>query len=1396
MADSGDNQFQSPANSFRFAFGGVNTRDVPDALPPGKYSVAQNIRSTGSNSIRTRPGYTTLYQAGSNAVTDIRGYSTLLTDSLPRFLSRDANGGVWLDNGSSVGNLAGNAGYGASLITFRPSESPQSWMYIGAEGDYQKFSAPDANNVVTQYKVGIAEPQNQVEACPLARQFIYFGGGNYNLSGNTTGSIAGITRLNDNTGVALLDPAGGAGAGRYSVQVGNNANAAYQSGMLVTIGANLAPLVEDVIPPIKGNLNIAAIQYVSGNNGNCVIVPTQMPLGSETPGAEQLGSLRRGALVKIGGTETVFVQGLIEGPNSLFAFTASTNNTWTAGANLTGIPTIIVNGNPSSPANQNISSTGVSANFTTGIGAITQTLPTSPFAMPMFGGVYPQESDYVHVPLQVSDPTQLVQILILFNVDGNNFTNNVFYYTVRPSDFANVLSGNQTVLGSILQAAENEIIGNLAPAGSSPPAQGSTGNSQWIEIAFPVSSLSRLGDDQSRSLANCNAMQIQVNTANNITVGLGDVYIGGGAAPDTGNNGSPYMYQCVPLSSLTGVRGNPTPVMRYGCVARRQPVYIKTSALNNAYDPQIDTWEVFRYGGSVTSYRFVGTTPVGVDFTDTSYDAAAESGDVLPIDNTEPWPSIDVPYRANNAAAVGPFLTIPGNNNAFPSTITRWLPGTLVQVGGQEAYTLRSRPTSLGANNGYLFHFEECLNTGNQNSVFVLEPNVARQTLPYLWGPNEQGYMFGCGDPLRPGVLQWCKAFTPDSVPTAYDLELCPPSEPLLGGEVLSGVSLVASSLRWWALYFQSGGNPLYSQVEVPVGRRLAAPFGKCNDGKLLYFWATDCIAATAGTGAAISLTDTDLYNLFPHGGSSGNNVVRGSITFYAPDYSRAATFRISVREGIIYALYQDSNGIPRVLIGEIRGEVIAWSTDAYADSMTAVYSIEQPKGTLELAPSLYPAVVMGSNAGRIFKFQDFTGDNNNGITAKVGTPEWNGGDFRSDELWGDQYVDVVAPAGMTVTPVYQGNSVCNSTVIAASNNRQFVPVSLAGGQLLNFLGLDLTWTDYAGNQATPTRLHGWQPSFIQKPETTQDRFGDWYDFGQASYVRGLILHADTFGQNKNISVRNADNNALMQFSGGPAPGIINHNNEQQIAYYFTPFVAHMLRDEPQDQVPWRKFGIEWIKDAWPELTDLDSPWINMGTPQAKFIQGAVIPLDTNGKDIEIEIISSGGLTRTIQANTTAGEKSPTPFSWAPFIGHEIQLRPSSPVRIWWDEIVWVFEPTPELASTWTIQWTALGSKGYKHIPRIEISYSSTADVSLTVTSFDGTSPQPLTLPATVGVTQKILLTLTLNKGQLYLFSATSEETFQIFAEDFIAWVFDWGRMADARPYPILGGSFGDKARI
>src|ERR1700691_2611833 len=162
--------YQRGKEGFRFQFDGIKTNASADAIPPTKYPYAQNIRGRNDKSVRTRPGTFLKFPTGTSPITDARAYDALSTDNLPRYLVRDLSDVIWLDTGIAVGSLASVAVNppGASLIPFRPNNSPNPWMCIANGTDYQKFSAPIAN-VVTQQKAGIAEPQTPPDAAISAQ---------------------------------------------------------------------------------------------------------------------------------------------------------------------------------------------------------------------------------------------------------------------------------------------------------------------------------------------------------------------------------------------------------------------------------------------------------------------------------------------------------------------------------------------------------------------------------------------------------------------------------------------------------------------------------------------------------------------------------------------------------------------------------------------------------------------------------------------------------------------------------------------------------------------------------------------------------------------------------------------------------------------------------------------------------------------------------------------------------------------------------------------------------------------------------------------------------------------------------------------------------------------------
>jgi hypothetical protein len=962
---------------------------------------------------------------------------------------------------------------------------------------------------------------------------------------------------------------------------------AYQRDMALVIGGNGPYTVEDVFPPLSQALAISGITYLSGTTGQCVVVPSSLGSG---PGIDDasvnelayVNSLRRGALVQIG-SEVCYVLDVETGPNGTVCFTTSTVNTHTSSEFLRGVPAIQIF-HPTVAVGNSITSSDNLFAVATGIGTASYPDTLNPFASA-------QPEDYIHLSLNIDNLANLIEAKILLDVGDGSFTENFYYYTIRPNDIALGVQNGLTQLGVAQLVAQRAAIdeevtaesANQGPTASS--AQSATGTTQWSEIKFAINELTRVGNDQTKTLATLSKVQILINASGVVNVAFNSVTYKGGFSPDVGASGAPYLYRVRPRSSVTGAKGNPSPATRYGVNPRRQLVLVFTPS--TVYDSQIDTLDIFRYGGTITSWRKIGqislTNGSPATFFDNYSDFTAAAGEPLEFDNYQPWPSIDIPLNVTATTVTGTLalVTIPSPTNAL-----RYLPGNLVKIGGTNVYTLYTRPV-LVSGTTYMFRFVENAGAGTNLPLSIYEPAIAQQRLPYMWGPDANGTVFACGDSLRPGQVYECKSNAPDSAPDTYNQEITPPTEPLMGGEIMDGVSYVASTERWWRMYFQSDGLERYSVVQQSVSRGLAAPYGKCNDGASISWWAKDGIYDTAEG----SLTDGDLYNLFPHEGVPGQPVTYGPVTFLPPDYTRAGTFRLETGNGFLYATYQDSSATYHTLVYDRRRK--AWQLDIYATPASVVYHPEQQEGTVLSSSALYPMLTYGLINGIVTAQQDSTNDLSAPIPVTVASFEYDGGDLRANEQWGDIYLDTTPNSPtMFITPMSNGSAVASPSAVPQSTTRQYALASLGGGLLANFMGLMVQWTDDFTVQSAASLIHGWQPSFIPKPEAIADRYSDWMPVqpgGGAGFVQGFLLHADTFGNNKSLLVRDADTLTLHAFTP-----VVEQDGESTLSYSFnTPFIAHLVRIEPQDTVPWRLFDVQWIAEATPELGEV---WQTQGT--------------------------------------------------------------------------------------------------------------------------------------------------------------------------------------------------------
>ena len=162
-------------------------------------------------------------------------------------------------------------------------------------------------------------------------------------------------------------------------------------------------------------------------------------------------------------------------------------------------------------------------------------------------------------------------------------------------------------------------------------------------------------------------------------------------------------------------------------------------------------------------------------------------------------------------------------------------------------------------------------------------------------------------------------------------------------------------------------------------------------------------------------------------------------------------------------------------------------------------------------------------------------------------------------------------------------------------------------------------------------KLYFWEPSFLEKPEDIAMRATDWDAAGLdgAKFVQGFTLEADTMGLDKVIKIQ-GDQADLQSYT-------INHDGQTIKPYVLNPAkIASLLRVGPDDNVPWRFFGIRYIWEPLPELvTYYETQGTTHDIPGYQFLKDGYISListatvtltiTVDGVDYAYTIPSTGG---------------------------------------------------------------------------------------------------------------------------------------------------------------------------
>ena len=1053
---------------------GVDLVHPPDRMPPGRVPAAINVRSVLEGTATARPGYGAPLNPSpfdQHNVHSIRRMNNSLAGANPAS-RRFVGAGTKLysvDEGLIDTGYSGNP---LSLVVWRPDQSAEPWMYVGDSARMSKCRMNGATQ--TRQNWGIAPPRS-APTCevgqPNAQLVDDFSGATAYSHGGDAGAASVYQRLQSTDIEQIIYDAGASGWCNIWPG-GGSPPPGFGVGAIVWLdkgGANAEEVVIQEVHLQVSQSTIQGIKYDAGNTGPCTIQAL-------TP----LAGLDRNSIMDIdsgASEEFVTVLSYTIGPDGLYSFRCSCANTHVAGASLTGRPAIRVYTTGTHIAAEAIAATAMTSTITysTGQGTLTKSLsvdgsqaPLSPFNTSPAGYRPLTPDDLMHVSLMMDVPANITQILIQLDVGDGSFTQNYYQINVQPNLAQALLSGTSTGLNALESAAQATLISEVVAPVAGPGFAGAAaspnvapqflqlygGNYAWTEITVPLSELQRVGADTTVSLANIVAVRFVIQCSATVNFYVSSFWFGGGYGPDTTLPEAQFLiWRYRYRSSLTGAKSQQSPGILTGIQAHRQQVLISPAL---SADPQVDQIDIERFGGVLNEWHYAGTAPnAGTPiFADTYSDDELKNSPALEIDAVMPFPSAGVPLNGT-CNVVGTKVTW-ASGAQFG---VNWAPGQEILIAGIP-YTVYGQPSSATS-------LTTVQNVGVLTGApfIVAEPITIGLPLPYIIGPFDQGnFLLGWGDPSNPGTIYATKGNDPDSAPLSYNLELCSPSEPIVGGVIWDNNAIVSSTKRFWRISIDANavasgqGNVLVKQ-ELQIGRGLFAPWAICA-GPLIWFLDEAGVPCETNGGQAVSIIEDDLRPLYPHDGVPGISV-NG---FYPPALAFPASLRMAYANGKVRFFFEDANN-----------QQVNWDYDPVRKGWKLnKFNVNMNLAYWEEAESIDSELLCGQD-GSVYQVGGFS-DNGTAISCQVQLPFV--ANSRTEKFFGDAWVDA-DPQGvgnLTVQQIFDLGVAMNATQPLAGAGRAQFPLntSNSNGQLARNAGLLVAWSSAS---AAPV-LYEWQPWF------------------------------------------------------------------------------------------------------------------------------------------------------------------------------------------------------------------------------------------------------------------------------------------------------------------------------
>ena len=726
-------------------------------------------------------------------------------------------------------------------------------------------------------------------------------------------------------------------------------------------------------------------------------------------------------------------------------------------------------------------------------------------------------NDWLSFGLSLVNPQYVVNIQLLVTLDATpNFS------------FSN--PGN-TWIWTITAA-------QLAALGAT---SGGTGAAQnWYEIQVPISSGVQTGGNPLLTFASISGVAIQLTVAGGVSGWAFDWWYFFGTYGPVIQPNSPvgYLYESVDRDSTTGAESVPGPQTRYELFPLRESVLVTPQA---STESGVDSLDIYRQGGTLTGFVYVATVgngtvntvgtavtwesgalfsigltgtitingvmyPISVVNSTTSITLGVSAGtqtgasyattyiDGIPdtsllaspapdLTKIQPWPLLALPWSG--------VVNVVGTTVEWVSGAqfnTALLSATIISINGV-AYQTYGQPRTAT-------FLELFLDAGVQGNVpyLIASPTLAGQPLPYAFGPLEgplAPVVWALGDPVSGGNLYWTNFSDGDSADDANFLELTPPSEPLVSGQVWNGIVIVGSRDNVFLVRYSFVTNSVYQFNRIPSPSGMWTRWSTARGPDGVYFLGRDGIYLATEAGAK-SITDAQLYPLFPHDGAPAV----GSPFLNPVDMTQAGkNMRLSAGDFDVYFDYLDTSGNYCTLRFDIPKQ--RWFPHVYGDNVLLHYLVDESVST----PSTPQILMLGATSGNIYS----SGGNDDAgvaVTCQALLPYQDGGDFRTQKLVTD-YVTDADGVGTVNAIQYYNNGVSNGPTLQFIVNGPRTQNILNISHVPNILNLYrnisvlFSWTGGpAGPRLYDTQLAWYNQPFLSTRVITQfialDSPGTW----------------------------------------------------------------------------------------------------------------------------------------------------------------------------------------------------------------------------------------------------------------------------------------------------------------